>query len=80
MNLFRAETPRSEAACANYTDRAGADVLKARIESYWSERGFDVQVMLVDGPFTPALRAARIDVRSELINGLPRESAKRVSG
>jgi hypothetical protein len=55
-----------------YTDRAGAGELKSRIEGYWRERGFDIQVMLVEGAFTPALRAGRFDVRSELIDGLPR--------
>lgn len=55
-----------------FTDRAGAAELKARIESYWRERGHDVQVMLVEGSFTPALRASRVDIRSDLVNGLPR--------
>jgi hypothetical protein len=55
-----------------FTDRAGAAELKTRIESYWRERGHDVQVMLVEGSFTPALRASRVDVRSDLVNGLPR--------
>jgi hypothetical protein len=54
-----------------YTDHAGAAELKTRIEAYWRVRGFEVQVMLVDAPFSPALRAVRVDVRSELLNGLP---------
>lgn len=57
---------------AEFTDRAGASELKARIEAYWRERGYNIQVMLVEGSFTPALRASRVDVRSDLINGLPR--------
>lgn len=59
-----------------YTDSAGAQELKTRIESYWQQRGYNVQVMLVDGSFTPALRASRVDVRSDLVNGLPRAALR----
>ncbi len=55
-----------------FTDRNGAAELKALIEAYWRARGFDVQVMLVEGPFSQALRTSRVDVRSDLVNGLPR--------
>jgi len=44
---------------ADYTDRAGAEKLKARIEAYWRERGNEVQITLVPAGFTAALRAAR---------------------
>lgn len=55
-----------------YTDRVGAETLKSRIEAYWRERGYEIHVNLVAAAFTPALRAARYDLRSELTNGLPR--------
>ncbi len=55
----------------NFTDRDGANELKARIEAYWRQRGYDVQVMLVEAPFSPAVRAARFDIRSELVDGWP---------
>lgn len=45
-------------------ERAKALRLKARIEDYWRARGFAVDVKLVDGPFERALRAARVDLRS----------------
>ena len=61
---------------ADYTDRAGAEKLKTRIEAYWRERGAEVQVTLVPAGFTAALRAARYDVRSEMLNGLPRPERK----
>lgn len=67
------ERDRAPANQPDYTDRAGANALKARIEAYWRERGYEVQVTLVDAPFVAALRAARVDVRSELLNGLPRK-------
>ena len=57
---------------ADFTCHAGANELKTRIEAYWRARGHDVQVMLIEAPFTQAIRAARFDVRSELVNGLPR--------
>lgn len=69
-NLFdRPPTP----APGEFTDRQGAELLKARIESYWRERGYDVQITLVQAAFTAALRASRYDLRSEMTNGLPRK-------
>jgi hypothetical protein len=56
----------------NFTDRAGANELKGRIEAYWKNRGYDVQVILVEAPFSPAVRSARFDIRSEMVNGMPR--------
>lgn len=72
---FSWESDRDMAG-SNFTDHAGANELKTRIERYWLERGFEVQVMLIEAPFAPALRAARYDVRSEMINGLPRAARK----
>lgn len=70
-NLFdRPPTP----APGEFTDRQGAELLKARIESYWRERGYDVQITLVQAAFTAALRASRYDLRSEMTNGLPRKT------
>lgn len=69
----------SVADCPDWTCASGAAALKARIEAYWLGRGYEVQVMLVDGPFSAALRATRVDVRSELVNGLPRAALKQAS-
>lgn len=52
----------------------GARRLKQRIEEYWKERGYNVDVKLVEAPFVAAMRSARIDVRSDLVNGFPRRS------
>lgn len=49
----------------------GAKDLKRRIEEYWASRGFDVEVKLVDGAFMAAMRSARTDVRSDMVNGMP---------
>lgn len=60
---------------ADYTSREGAMALKAKIEAYWRERGKDVLVALHNVGFHPAIRAARFDVRSDMVNGLPRANA-----
>ncbi len=53
----------------------GAKRLKMKIEAYWLERGYDVNIALVDAGFLPAMRSARTDVRSNMVNGLPPRSA-----
>ena len=50
----------------------GAKRLKDKIAEYWSERGYEVEVDLVDAGFVPAMRSARTDVRSNMVNGMPR--------
>lgn len=55
-----------------FCDRPGAEKLKAKIEAYWRARGYEVQVDIFDKGFHPTIRAARYDVRSTLVNGLPR--------
>ena len=62
---------------SDFCSREGAHVLKAKIEAYWAERGQSVQVMLHNVGFHPAIRAARFDVRSDMINGMPRTGAQK---
>ncbi|MFZ4069144.1 MAG: hypothetical protein ACOYJ6_03465 [Caulobacterales bacterium] len=50
----------------------GARRIKTKIEDYWRDRGFDVSVKLVDAGFVAAMRSARTDVRSDMVNGMPR--------
>jgi hypothetical protein len=57
---------------ADYCSKEGAIALKAKIEAYWRERGQDVMIALHNVGFHPAIRAARYDVRSDMVNGLPR--------
>ncbi len=54
----------------------GARRLKQRIEEYWRERGYDVDVKLIDAGFMAAMRSARTDVRSDMVNGLPARKAE----
>lgn len=57
---------------ADYCSRNGAQALKDKIEAYWRERGQNVMVALHNVGFHPAIRAARFDVRSDMVNGFPR--------
>jgi hypothetical protein len=57
---------------SDYCSRDGALALKTKIEAYWRERGHDVMIALHNVGFHPAIRAARYDVRSDMVNGMPR--------
>lgn len=77
---WRAKHPRREfnpePEGPDYVDRDGAAKIKATIEAYWAARGHVVQVVLVNAGFHPAIRCARYDVRSDLVNGLPKPQAQ----
>ena len=62
---------------ADYCSREGAQTLKDKIEAYWRERGQNVMINLHNVGFHPAIRAARFDVRSDMINGMPRVGGKK---
>lgn len=55
------------------SERARNLRLKATIEEFWRGRGFVVTVTLVEAGFHAKVREARIDLRSTLVNGMPRE-------
>jgi hypothetical protein len=57
---------------ADFCTNDGARRIKMKIEEYWKERGYDVEVKLVDAGFVAAMRSARTDVRSDMVNGFPR--------
>lgn len=56
----------------DWCDNDGAERLREKIREYWAERGYDVDVDLVDAGFVAAMRSARTDVRSNMVNGMPR--------
>ncbi len=58
----------------------GARRIKMKIEEYWKSRGFDVNIDLVDAGFIPAMRSARTDVRSNMVNGMPQLRKSRQGG
>lgn len=49
----------------------GARKLKEKIEAYWKDRGYDVDIDLVEAGFVAAMRSGRTDVRSDMVNGMP---------
>jgi hypothetical protein len=77
-NVLFADGPisRDSYEPADYTSREGATALKSKIEAYWAERGMTVMLALHNVGFHPAIRAARYDVRSDMVNGLPRTAVK----
>jgi hypothetical protein len=62
---------------ADFCNTDGARRLKNKIEDYWRDRGFDVDIKLVDAGFMAAMRSARTDVRSDMVNGMPRRRQDR---
>lgn len=56
----------------DWCDTEGAQRLRDKIREYWADRGYDVDVDLVDAGFVAAMRSARTDVRSNMVNGMPR--------
>jgi hypothetical protein len=55
----------------DYCSESGALRLKHRIETYWADRGYPVQVNLKRVEFHPLMRSARFDIRSNMKNGVP---------
>jgi hypothetical protein len=55
----------------DFCNSDGARRLKQRIEEYWRDRGYKVDVKLIEAGFVAAMRSARTDVRSDMVNGLP---------
>lgn len=60
----------------DYCNQEGARRLKERIEQYWAERGYEVNIDLVEAGFVPAMRSARTDVRSNMVNGIPKRRSE----
>jgi hypothetical protein len=57
-------------------NKYGAEVLAARITAYWRERGYEVNCTIHEQMYVVAMRSARYDVRSDMVNGLPRDYRK----
>ena len=55
-------------------NKEGAARLKAKIQAHWESRGFLApQIDLENAGFVNSARCARFDVRSDMVNGLPRQ-------
>ncbi len=59
----------------DWCDPEGAKRLAEKIREYWNERGYEVDLDFVDAGFVAAMRSARTDVRSNMVNGMPRRRA-----
>ena len=57
---------------SDYCSSDGANRLTAVINEYWRKKGFDVNVELVHQGFVSTMRSSRFDVRSDMVNGMPR--------
>ncbi len=64
----------------DWCDEEGAKRLREKIAAYWAERGYEVDVDLIDAGFVPAMRSARTDVRSNMVNGMPRRRSAAEGG
>ena len=59
---------------SDYCSGDGASRLQTAIRDYWRKKGYDVDVELVHQGFVSTMRSSRFDIRSDMVNGLPRRS------
>lgn len=59
----------------DYSSAQGAATLKKRLEAFWSERGYSVQVFVRSAGFHAAIRARRFEIQSDMVNGFPRDAS-----
>lgn len=52
--------------------RDGASRLATQIQDFWRKRGFDVSVETREEGFVATMRSSRTDLRSDMVNGMPR--------
>lgn len=52
----------------------GAARLASQIREFWRKKGYDVDVETRDEGFVSTMRSARTDLRSDMVNGMPRRS------
>lgn len=65
-----------EGEAMNYFDEHGAKELLKRIKAHWASKGYEVDGYIVDCGFHEKVRAARYEVRTNLINGMPPQLAR----
>jgi len=57
---------------SDFCTNEGADHLAERIREFWRKRGYEVELEARREGFVPTMRSARTDLRSNMINGMPR--------
>ena len=53
----------------------GAMRLAKKIQDYWRKQGYEVDIKTVAEGFVSTMRSARTDLRSDMVNGMPRRGA-----
>lgn len=64
---------------SDYCSDEGAGRLRSLIQEYWKKQGYDVDVKLVQEGFVSTMRSSRYDVRSDMVNGMPRRGEFRAN-
>ncbi|MGE0408591.1 MAG: hypothetical protein AB7P23_04925 [Amphiplicatus sp.] len=54
----------------------GATRLASQIKEFWRKRGFEVAVETRHEGFVSTMRSSRTDLRSDMVNGMPRKPSK----
>ena len=54
----------------------GARRLALKIQEFWRKQGYEVDVETVAEGFVSTMRSARTDLRSNMVNGMPRRAAE----
>jgi hypothetical protein len=52
----------------------GAARLAMQIKEFWRKRGFEVDIETRAEGFVSTMRSARTDLRSDMVNGMPRRT------
>lgn len=65
-------TIAKEVLMSDFCSNDGANRLQSLIRDYWRKKGYDVDVELVQEGFVSTMRSSRCDVRSNMVNGMPR--------
>lgn len=60
----------------DFASKDGAIRLRDHLKAYWRERGYEIEVEVIEMGFTPTMRSVRYDVRTNLVNGRPPASAR----
>lgn len=57
---------------SDFCTHEGAHYLAERIKEFWRKRGYEVELEAHREGFVSTMRSARTDLRSNMINGMPR--------
>lgn len=73
--MTRPQDTYPKGAPPDTTSAEGAARLVEIITRYWAEQGGQPRLRVMGGRFDPDLKQPRVDIRSNMINGWPREIA-----